>query len=300
MNFTKTVRPQELDDIIGQNDIVNRLKISCKAARNSQSSLPHSLLDGPGGLGKTTLACAIANELDSDIKIINGGNCGTIRMIMPVIHKLRKNDVLFIDEIHRVPSKVAEFLYPIMEDFRMDFGGKQDKISIGLETFTLIGATTEAGSLASPFYDRFVYKFNLSYYSNEDLCKIIVRSADKIGLIINNDVAINLANRCRGVPRVANNMLTWIRDVCFAGDIHVITMDILDYAMKQLNIDKNGFTQNDKLYLLTLKNSKVPLGLKSIVDITGIDEYTIVNVIEPFLLRNNLISRTTKGRIINE
>lgn len=300
MNFTKTVRPQELDSIIGQEDIVNRLKISCKAARNSQSSLPHCLLDGPGGLGKTTLACAIANELESDIKIVNGGNCGTIRMIMPVINKLQKRDVLFIDEIHRVPPKVAEFLYPIMEDFRMDFGGNDDRISLELDTFTLIGATTESGSLASPFYDRFIYKFNLYYYSDEDLCKIIVRSAEKIGLIINDNIALNLAKRCRGVPRVANNMLTWIRDVCYADEQDIITKDILEYSMEQLNIDKDGFTQNDKLYLTTLKRSKIPLGLKSIVDITGIDEYTIVNIIEPFLLRNNLILRTTKGRIINE
>ena len=298
MTQQNELRPDKLENILGQDNVVQRLQISISSALHRNSSLSHCLLEGQAGLGKTTLSCAIANELDSNLQILNGGNITSIKSIAPSLMKVQERDVVFIDEIHRIPIKVAEFLYPVLEDFRMDAGSDSEQISIDLPKFTVVGATTEAGSLAKPFRDRFTLQYGLKPYSVNDLSKIVIKSAEKLDLICDEKSAVAIASRSRGTPRIANNIILWCRDFILNKGSNVLSQGDVAEACTLTGIDENGVTEQDRTYLEALKKCGKPMGLRTIVDTTNIDKDTIQNIIEPFLLRQNLIQRTSKGRIL--
>lgn len=291
------LRPTQLDDLIGQSKVIQMLKIMIESAKERNDVLPHILFNGPAGTGKTTLSQAIANEMGANIQIANGGAVSTVSTIVPYVMRITENSILFIDEIHRVGTAVSEFLYPVMEDFRCDIGGKKKTISHEVPKFTLVGATTEAGSLETPFFDRFGGQFQLEIYNVDELVKLMQMNAPKLGLK-NDELALReIAKRGRGTPRITNNLLRWVRDYCVA---HKLSLDanVVRQAMDLKGIDNQGITDKDRKYLAALKKAEKPLGLNTICSITGIDKQTIESIIEPFLLRIGMISKTSKGRIL--
>lgn len=291
------LRPKKLDDIIGQETVVDRLRISCSAAIQRGDALPHILINGQPGLGKTSMACAIANEMERPIILLNAGNINTIKDIVPTLLKVEKNEVVFIDETHRLNIRVEEFLYTVFEDFRMDIGG--DKVvSMNLPAFTLIGATTLGGALSRPLYDRFTYHFDLDLYDTEAILEILRTNAPKVGLTIEDPALKSLADRCRGTPRHANNYLTWLRDFTQSKGQSLVTLDIVEDGMRMLGIDEQGITEQDRKYLEILRRSGRPMGVATLVGATGFDRETIEQVIEPYLLRLRIIEKTPRGRVL--
>jgi len=297
---TNIVRPSSFKDIIGQNEVIDRLKIMSHGCKNTNSVLPHTLIDGPPGLGKTTIATAIANEMDVNIHTINAANIRSIKNLMPYIVGISPRSVLFIDEIHRLPKIVEEFLYPIMEDFVLnitvkDEDDKDKPETIDLPMFTIIGATTNGGSLSQPFYDRFTIKEHLNYYSIDDLAKLAGLNAKKFGLMIEDNDLLEIAKRSKGTPRILNARLIWYKN--YISYYNNKNIDINEIFNNQ-GIDSEGLDNYDRLYLQALKKSKGnPLGLKSISAMTGISIDTIEYNIEPFLVRMGYVIRTQKGRI---
>lgn len=298
--MSHSMRPSKFDDIIGQKEVVNRLKILIHGCKNTDGVLPHILIDGPPGLGKTTIASSIANELGVNIYTLNAANIRSVKNLLPYIMGIAPRSVLFIDEIHRLPKIVEEFLYPIMEDFVLnitvkDEDDKDKPESIELPMFTIAGATTSGGSLSQPFYDRFTIKEHLSYYDTDDLAKLAGLNAKRLGLMINDEHLLEIAKRSKGTPRILNSRLLWYKNyTSFYSDQKI---DI-DDVFKNQGIDSKGLDANDRLYLNALKKAKEPLGLKSISAMTGIAIDTIENSIEPFLMRMGYIVRTQKGRIL--
>jgi Holliday junction DNA helicase RuvB len=295
------IRPTNFKDIIGQSEVITRLKIITHGCINSDGVLPHILIDGPPGLGKTTIASAIANELGVNLYTLNAANVRSVKNILPYIMGIAPRSILFIDEIHRLPKIVEEFLYPVMEDFVLNITvkGEDDKDkpeTIDLPMFTIAGATTSGGSLSQPFYDRFVIKEHLSYYDVNDLAKLAGLNARKLGLMIDESRLLEIAERSKGTPRILNGRLLWYKNYTSYYQNNTMTIDEI---FKNQGIDSMGLDSNDRLYLGALKKSKgVPLGLKSISAMTGIAIDTIENSIEPFLVRQGLVVRTQKGRII--
>lgn len=287
------LRPTQLDDIVGQEDVINILRVVIASAKQRSSTIPHIIFDGNAGTGKTTLALALANEFNSNLYTLNAGNINSVKDIMPTLCKLDVDDLLFIDEIHRLDIRTMEFLYPVMEDFKMDMG----KLNMQIPKFTLIGATTELGKLSKPMHDRFTYKLRLNLYNDTDLARIITFSSAKLKIDITEDAALNLARRSRGTPRIANNLILWVRDYCLGSGLKIASKDVIEKAASILKIDKNGVTEQDRTYLAYLKTQGVPVGLNTISDGTGLDKDTITGIIEPWLMRKNLIQRTQKGRI---
>ena len=290
------LRPTTLNDLIGQTKIIRMLRIMIASAKSRSDALPHMLFNGPPGLGKTTLSQAIANDMDVGIQIANGGAVNTIEKITPYIMRIEKGDVLFIDEIHRISNAVSEFLYPVMEDFRCDIGGKERKISHDVPIFTLVGATTEAGSLEPPLYDRFVAQFQLEPYDVDELTELLMMNAPKLSLAANKQALNEIAKRGRGTPRIANNLLRWVRDYCTAHN-KPLNANVVGLAMDLKGIDDAGMTPKDRKYLEVLNSVQKPLGLNTIISMTGIDKQTIEGIIEPFLLRKKMILKTSKGRV---
>lgn len=299
--MTNSLRPSTFDTIIGQHETINRLKILTYAAKTEESVVPHILIDGPPGLGKTTIANAVASELGVNLYTMNGANIRSIKNILPYIMGLHPRSVLFIDEIHRLPKIVEEFLYPIMEDFVLNITvkdeedkDKPEKIDIPL--FTLIGATTSGGTLSQPFYDRFMIKEHLCFYNDDELAKLAGLNAKKLGLMITDNDLLEIAKRSKGTPRILNGRLNWYKNfVSFYKDKELT----VDEIFINQGIDKNGLDVYDRLYLDILRKSKGnPLGLKSISSMTGIAIDTIENSIEPFLVRKGFVVRTQKGRVI--
>lgn len=295
--MSNTIRPASFDDVVGQEDAIHRLRIMTSGCKSSGQVMPHVLIDGPPGLGKTTIASAIANELGVNLYTVNAAAVRTIKNIIPYLMNLEPRSVLFIDEIHRLPKLVEEFLYPVMEDFRIDMLVENKPDSIDLPVFTMVGATTSGGSLSQPFYDRFTMKEHLSFYSDNVLAKLVRSNAAKLGLSLTDSQMISIAERSKGTPRILNARLQWYKNYV---ESYPEDKDDIDKIFNSQGIDSNGFDCNDKLYIEILKKNRTnPLGLKAISSMTGIAMETIENSIEPYMVRKGYVIRTQKGRLLN-
>lgn len=300
------LRPQLLKDYIGQQKVKETLSIYIEAARQREEPLDHVLFYGPPGLGKTTLAGIIANEMGVKMKVTSGPAIEKPGEIAAILNNLSEGDVLFIDEIHRLNRQVEEVLYPAMEDFAIDIvigkGTAARSIRLDLPKFTLVGATTRAGLLTAPLRDRFGVVSRLEFYSTQDLMTIIRRSAEVLHVKIDERGAEELARRSRGTPRLANRLLKRVRDyaqVCHDG---VITLQVANEALDLLDVDKYGLDQSDRNILLTMMNKfrGGPVGLDTLAAALGEDSGTLEEVYEPYLIKNGFIQRTPRGRVVTE
>ena len=300
------LRPQLLKDYIGQQKVKETLSIYIEAARQREEPLDHVLFYGPPGLGKTTLAGIIANEMGVKMKVTSGPAIEKPGEIVAILNNLSEGDVLFIDEIHRLNRQVEEVLYPAMEDFAIDIvigkGAAARSIRLDLPKFTLVGATTRAGLLTAPLRDRFGVVSRLEFYSTQDLMTIIRRSAEVLHVKIDERGAEELARRSRGTPRLANRLLKRVRDyaqVCHDG---VITLQVANEALDLLDVDKYGLDQSDRNILLTMMNKfrGGPVGLDTLAAALGEDSGTLEEVYEPYLIKNGFIQRTPRGRVVTE
>lgn len=297
------LRPTKMDDYVGQEKVKALLDVYIKATLNRNEALDHVLLYGPPGLGKTTLSHIIANELGVQMKVTSGPAIESAADLASILTNLNKNDVLFIDEIHRLNRSVEEILYPAMEDYALDFivgkGPSARAMRLKIQPFTLIGATTKAGSLSAPLRDRFGVIGRLEEYSTKDLVKIVTRSANIFGVPIDDDAAVELACRSRGTPRIANRLLKRVRDFAEVKNSPNITREITRYALDMMEVDELGLDYTDRKIILTMidKFKGKPVGLDTLSASTGEEANTIEDVYEPYLLQIGFIARTPRGRI---
>jgi len=300
------LRPQLLKDYVGQKDIKSNIEICIKAAKDRSEALDHVLFYGPPGLGKTTLACIIANELGTDIKVTSGPAIEKPGDMAAILSGLKKGDVLFIDEIHRLARQVEEVLYTAMEDFAIDImigkGQTAKSVRIDLEPFTLVGATTKAGSLSAPLRDRFGLVHRLEFYTDSELSEIINNSAKKLGVTLEQSGAEEMAKRSRGTPRIANRFLKRVRDYAQVKYDNVITGDIAKEVLDLMDVDEKGLDKTDRLILKTMIENYggKPVGISAIAASIGEDADTIEDVYEPFLVLKGFINRTPRGRVVSE
>ncbi|MFZ1282011.1 MAG: Holliday junction branch migration DNA helicase RuvB [Ignavibacteriaceae bacterium] len=302
IKIDQTLRPQFISDFSGQKRITENLNVFVSAAKKRKDSLDHVLLTGPPGLGKTTLAHIIANELGTKIKITSGPVLEKPGDLAGLLTNLEEHSVLFIDEIHRLSPVVEEYLYSAMEDYKLDImiesGPNARSVQISLPKYTLVGATTRAGMLTSPLRDRFGIKFRLDYYDNETLDKIVNRSAKILNLKIDNDASLELAKRSRGTPRIANRLLRRTRDFADFDNKKVIDVDVAKKALTALEVDEFGLDEMDKDIILAIidKYNGGPVGLNTLAVAVNEDPGTIEEVYEPFLIQQGFIQRTPRGR----
>ena len=304
-SFENNIRPKKLDEYIGQSALKSTLKISIEAAKKRNKPLDHLLFYGPPGLGKTTLASVIANELEANIKITSAPALERPRDIIGILMSLKNGDILFIDEIHRLNKVTEEILYPAMEDFFLDMTtGKAQTVKtlrVPLPKFTLIGATTKAGELSGPLRDRFGIIHRLQFYTTEELSKVVSRTAKILEISIDEDGAAVIASRSRGTPRIANRLVKRVADYAFVKSDGKVNAKIAQDALEALNIDDNGLdgTDNALLKLIIEKYDGGPVGLETIAAALGEDSKTIEDVYEPYLLQEGIIQRTPRGRKIS-
>lgn len=300
------LRPQLLDDYIGQEKAKEILKVYITAAREREEALDHVLFYGPPGLGKTTLAGIIANEMHVNIKITSGPAIEKPGEMAAILNNLQEGDVLFVDEIHRLNRQVEEVLYPAMEDYAIDImigkGASARSIRLDLPKFTLVGATTRVGMLTAPLRDRFGVIYRLEFYTVEELKRIIARSAKVLDVGIDDAGATALARRSRGTPRLANRLLKRVRDFAQVKYDGYITEDVANYALDLLDVDKCGLDQTDRNLLMTIieRFDGGPVGLDTLAASLSEDSGTIEDVYEPYLLKNGFIQRTPRGRIVTD
>ncbi|EFU76188.1 Holliday junction branch migration DNA helicase RuvB [Lachnoanaerobaculum saburreum] len=302
----KSLRPQFLNEYIGQEKIRKNLKVYIDAAKFRNESLDHVLFYGPPGLGKTTLCNIIANEMGTNLKVTSGPAIEKPGDMAAILNNLNEGDVLFVDEIHRLNRQVEEVLYPAMEDFVIDIVIGKDagarSIRLDLPKFTLVGATTRAGLLTAPLRDRFGVVQKLEFYNTDELKEIVRRSATVLGVEIDNNGAIEIARRSRGTPRLANRLLKRVRDFAQVKYNGIIDKGVADFALDTLDVDKLGLDNNDRMILLTIieKFGGGPVGLNTLSAAIGEDAGTLEEVYEPYLLMNGLINRTPGGRVATE
>ena len=306
IKIEKTLRPMTLDEYIGQEKAKANLKVYIEAAKERGEALDHVLFYGPPGLGKTTLAGIIANEMNVNMKITSGPAIEKPGEMAAILNNLQEGDILFVDEIHRLNRQVEEVLYPAMEDYAIDImigkGASARSIRLDLPKFTLVGATTRAGMLTAPLRDRFGVVTRMEYYTVEELKMIILRSAKVLEVGIDENGAYAMARRSRGTPRLANRLLKRVRDFAQVKYNGYITEEVADYALDLLDVDKEGLDQTDRGILLAMigKFGGGPVGLETLAASIGEDPGTIEYVYEPYLLKNGFIQRTPRGRVVTD
>ena len=304
--FEATIRPDSIDEYIGQSEVKENLEIFIEAAKMRHEPLDHVLLYGPPGLGKTTLAYIIANELGSNLKTASGPSIEKSGDLAAILSTLEAGDVLFIDEIHRMPRYIEEILYPAMEDFTLDIIVGSDSssrnIKIDLPPFTLVGATTRAGDLTGPLRDRFGIVNKLNYYTVEELTKIVSRSSRVLKCEIDEEAAVELAKRSRGTPRIANRLLKRVRDYALVKGNGRIDLDITRYALDKLKVDEGGLDDTDYHLLKSMieKFNGGPVGIEALASSIGEEATTIEDVYEPYLLQMGYMKRTPRGRVVTK
>lgn len=298
-----SLRPRRMDEMVGQRDVIERLKIAIEAAQGRGDPLGHILFDGPPGLGKTTFATVIPEEMDTTVQMANGAGLKAPKDLLPYLTNVSEGSVLFIDEIHRIPKAVEEYLYTAMEDFRIDIilgeGVSARTLNYELKPFTLIGATTRAGMLSAPLRDRFQIREHLGWYTRSELCQIVLRSAETLSVSVDGTSAGVIAERSRSTPRLANNRLLWVRDYAQSKADGKVTGDIARSALDMIGIDTLGLDKQDRGYLDTLMRlfAGGPTGLEAIAHTMNVSSDTLEDEVEPFLLRSELIVRTRRGRM---
>ena len=300
------LRPQMLDDYIGQQKVKDNLKVYIEAAKIRNESLDHVLFFGPPGLGKTTLAGIIANEMGVNLKVTSGPAIEKPGEMAAILNNLNDGDLLFVDEIHRLNRQVEEVLYPAMEDYAIDIvigkGAAAKSIRLDLPKFTLVGATTRAGMLAKPLRDRFGVVNRLEFYTTVELKEIIIRSASVLHVEIDDEGALELARRSRGTPRLANRLLKRVRDFAQVKYDGKITKEVANFALDLLEVDRLGLDNIDRAIIMTMidKFKGGPVGLDAIATTIGEDSGTVEEVYEPYLIQNGLILRTPRGRVVSD
>lgn len=301
-----SIRPSSLDEYVGQSEIKENLSVFIKSAKMRRESLDHILLYGPPGLGKTTLSYIIANELGTNIKTASGPSIEKAGDLAAILSTLEEGNVLFIDEIHRIPRFVEEILYPAMEDFYLDIivgsEGSSRNIKINLPHFTLVGATTRAGDLSSPLRDRFGIISKLNFYTEDELYKIIKRTSKVLDTPITDEAARELASRSRGTPRIANRLFKRVRDFALVYGDGIIDEDILVSSLDKLKVDKTGLDDTDRLLLTAIieRFNGGPVGLEALASSIGEEASTIEDVYEPYLLQQGYLKRTSRGRVVTD
>ena len=302
--FDHGLRPQRIKDMVGQRDVIERLNIVVDAARKRGEPLGHILFDGPPGLGKTTFATCLPRELNVPVVIASGPALKAPKDLLPFLTNMEERAVFFIDEIHRLPKAVEEYLYTAMEDFRLDIvlgdGINARTINMRVKPFTLIGATTRAGMLSAPLRDRFTTREHLGFYSLPELTEIVRRSAKKLNVTLQEDAAAEIARRSRDTPRIANNRLKWVRDFADSQSGGNVTLEVARAALAMASIDPLGLDKQDRAYLETIIRvfGGGPAGLEAVAHTMNLEPDTLADEVEPYLLRSELVIRTPRGRVV--